>query len=594
MFGNEKRINSAIMGLFLLLCPILFQLLLIDNQSFRWAHYRWYFFISCLLMVIIRYFKVSWEPISNFLLVYFIMGYSVPFIFKVVKNTSVNGEFFWDEISFATGILSFFYILIFSIRQAGYRVTGFLSAIELLLLVPYIVNIGYSCMTLDVIDVNAVIAIYQTNLKEAWEFIINSAPYIVYIVALFALCISFCFLFYTLDNIRVSNVSYNKTKLIKIGLCFLGICLVINKTIDNSYFVRIIEESQDYLRTIKEYNSYRVNQDGGLKAIDAKATSICGDETFVVVIGESQNRNHMSAYGYDRKTTPWLDKMINDKHFVIMDNGYACHTLTMLALSQALTEKSQYNKLPLEKSYSIIDIARAAGYKTYWISNQAQFGTYNTPVTAIVNFCDESIWLNSDSAASTAYDGSILEVLHKIPKKGKKIVFIHLYGNHWAYRHRYPADKFSFFKENYYKEKVKSIQTINEYDNSMLYNDYIMQQIFSYAKMKWNMDGLLYFADHGEAVKSGNNHIPGKYELDMTTIPTYLYFSDYYIENNKEKFLRIQSRKKRAFTNDMVFNMLIDIWGIVTPYYNPKENCFDDRYSFSLEKLKCLDDKPVK
>ena len=75
------------------------------------------------------------------------------------------------------------YILIFSIRQAGYRVTGFLSAIELLLLVPYIVNIGYSCMTRDVIDVNAVIAIYQTNLKEAWEFIINSAPYIVYIVA---------------------------------------------------------------------------------------------------------------------------------------------------------------------------------------------------------------------------------------------------------------------------------------------------------------------------------------------------------------------------------------------------------------------------
>lgn len=108
------------------------------------------------------------------------------------------------------------------------------------------------------------------------------------------------------------------------------------------------------------------------------------------------------------------------------------------------------------------------------------------------------------------------------------------------------------------------------------------------------MDGMLYFADHGEAVKSGNNHIPGKYELDMTTIPTYLYFSDYYIENNKEKFLRIQSRKKRAFTNDMVFNMLIDIWGIVTPHYNPKENCFDDRYSFSLEKLKCLDDKPVK
>ena len=244
-------------------------------------------------------------------------------------------------------------------------------------------------------------------------------------------------------------------------------------------------------------------------------------------------------------------------------------------------------------SYSLIDIARSAGYKTYWVSNQAQYGAYNTPVTAIVNFVDESIWLNSDSSAINAHDGNVLNVLARIPKGGKKIVFIHLFGNHWAYKHRYPADKFNIFTEKSYPEKVKNIQTVNEYDNSILYNDYIMQRIYTYAKDKWQVKNMFYFADHGEAVRNGNSHIPGKYEIDMATIPAYMYFSDEYIANNTAQYYRIKSRKGVPFTNDMVFNMLLDIWGIKTPYYNPRENCFDSAYEYSLEDLRCLGDKKI-
>lgn len=34
----------------------------------------------------------------------------------------------------------------------------------------------------------------------------------------------------------------------------------------------------------------------------------------------------------------------------------------------------------LEDAYSIIEIAKAAGYDTWWISNQLKYGAYDTPI----------------------------------------------------------------------------------------------------------------------------------------------------------------------------------------------------------------------
>lgn len=589
-----KRTNSLAIAVILLVCPVVFQLTMVDNQSFRWAHYRWYLFISILLSLVVSRFKSSKKILLNFTFLYVVAGYSIPLLFKYIKGNGLNGEFCWDEASFALGLLSIIYTLILSVRQLGYRFTGILAVVEFVFVLPYCANLAYAGMAHDLIDVNSFIALYQTNLKEVGEFLLSSAPMYLYVTLAITLCALYAFLYCSLKDVEAVPATDDVKKLLAVGLAFFGICFFTNKILGSAYFVRMKEESSEYLQAVQKYNAYRVDTNGKLKSIEAKATNKDANETFLVVIGESQNRKHMSAYGYERKTTPWLDEMAKDKHFVLMNNAYACHTLTMLALSQSLTEKSQYNKKPLEKSYSLIDIAHSAGYKIYWISNQAQYGAYNTPVTAIVNFVDESIWLNSDSSASSADDGSVLDALTRIPQGGKKIVFIHLFGNHWAYKHRYPADKFNHFTEQAYPVKVKSIQTVNEYDNSMLYNDYVMQQIYAYAKDKWQVKNMFYFADHGEAVKSGNSHIPGKYELDMATIPAYIYFADQYIADNKDKYRRIVSRKEVPFTNDMVFHMLLDIWGIKTPYYKPQENSFDSAYEYKLEDLRCLDDKKVR
>lgn len=572
----------------LVILPIIAQVVLADYMSLKWTHYRWYLFISIMGSYIFSKIEFSKKTLLNFFAMYFIMGTSVAFVYKYVKNSKVNGEFLWDELTIALGITSIFYLMMFLLRRINVSVPKIFAGIQFVVLLPYLLNLGYALVEKDCVTADSLIAVYQTNINEIGEFLKSTAPLYVYFIAIFALLLIFAFLITTLTASYIKGASDGRKETISIVLAFLCIGVICNKTFHDSYFARIIRDSKGYLRSVQYYNAYRFDVNGKPKYIEA-TSSYPGDETFLVIIGESQNRKHMSAYGYSRDTTPWLAAQRANDNFVIMENGYACNTLTMLALSQALTEKSQYNHKALDKSYSLIDIAKAAGFKTYWISNQAQYGSYNTPITLIANCADEKIWLNSDSSASSSYDEKVLPALSSINSKGKKVIFIHLYGNHWEYNHRYPHEEYGKFDNSNYAGKVVDLQKLNAYDNSMYYNDCVTEKIFQYAKQNWNVSSIAYFSDHGEAVVSNNKHIPSKYEDDMGTVPVYFYFSDEYIKAHPAIVARTKKNKDIYFTNDMMYDALLDLWGITTPYYNAKENFLSNEYGYGAGKLLILD-----
>lgn len=572
----------------LVILPIIAQVALADYMSLKWTHYRWYLFISIIGSSIFSKIEFSKKTLLNFFAMYFIMGTSVAFVYKYIKNSQVNGEFLWDELTIALGITSVFYLIIFLLKRINISLPKIFAGIQFVVLLPYLLNLGYAFVEKDCVTADSLIAVYQTNINEIGEFLKSTAPLYVYVIAIFALVLMVAFLLTTLKASYIKGASNGRKETISIVLAFLCIGFICNKTFHDSYFARIIRDSKEYLRSVQDYNAYRFDVNGKPKYIEA-ISSYPGDETFLVIIGESQNRKHMSAYGYSRDTTPWLAAQRANDNFVIMENGYACNTLTMLALSQALTEKSQYNHKALDKSYSLIDIAKAAGFKTYWISNQAQYGSYNTPITLIANCADEKIWLNSDSSASSSYDEKVLPALSSINGKGKKVIFIHLYGNHWEYNHRYPHEKYGKFDNSNYAGKVIDLQKLNAYDNSMYYNDCVTEKIFQYAKQNWNVSSIAYFSDHGEAVVSNNKHIPSKYEDDMGTVPVYFYFSDEYIKAHPAIVERTKKNKDIYFTNDMMYDVLLDLWGIKTPYYNAKENFLSDEYGYGAGKLLILD-----
>ena len=581
-----KKYLKILLGLLML--SIVVQIGLADNISIKWSHFRWYLVASILSSFLFSKFRMTKKLLANFFVMYFVIGTSVACIYKIYKDTQLNGEFLWDELTAAILLTSGFFIVVFSLKRLDINLPKILSAIQFLLLLPYLLNIFYSILEHDCITTNSLIAIYQTNTVEILEFLKTTAPIYAYFLATVVFGLIYCFFYQTIKSIYITSKVSSLKEGALLMVTFLGIAFILNKTFNDTYFNRIIGESENYLKSVQRYNSYRYNSDGKTKYIDASVSDY-DDGTHLVVIGESQNKKHMSAYGYIRDTTPWLKSKLTSKNFVFMENGYACNTLTMLALSQALTEKSQYNKKPLERSYSVIDIAKAAGFKTYWISNQAQYGSFNTPITLIANTADEKIWLNSDSSAGNSYDEKILSTLKYIQTNKKKIIFIHLYGNHWEYKYRYPQEEYSKFSNAAYNGKVANLEKLNEYDNSIYYNDHIMKEIFEYAQKKWNISSMVYFSDHGEAVLSNNKHIPSKYEDDMGTVPVYFYFSDSYIQLHQDKINQIKKSKNIKFTNDMMYNAMLNIWGINTPYYDEREDFLSTQYKYKNGDLLILD-----
>ena len=132
-----------------------------------------------------------------------------------------------------------------------------------------------------------------------------------------------------------------------------------------------MDETENVLQEYQKYGQAKAVRQVRLKSLQNLRVSSSGG-IFVLVIGESENRDHMQAYGYDRPDTPWLSQQAGKADTILFTHAYSNHSLTVPVLTYALSEKNQYNDIPLEDACSLMEVAKAAGYDTFWLSNQRQ------------------------------------------------------------------------------------------------------------------------------------------------------------------------------------------------------------------------------
>jgi heptose-I-phosphate ethanolaminephosphotransferase len=231
--------------------------------------------------------------------------------------------------------------------------------------------------------------------------------------------------------------------------------------------------------------------------------------SFVLVIGESTNRQHMSLYGYARKTTPMLDAL--REQLTVFNQVIGPRPYTIEVLQQVLTFADQENPDLYLSTPSLMNIMKQAGYKTFWITNQQTMTKRNTMLTNFSQQMDEQIYLNhSRDQNSRAYDENVLEPFQQVlaDPAEKKFIVVHLLGTHMKYEYRYPPEFAQFNDRSDLAEwpTEDQVAVINNYDNSVLYNDHVVARLidlFSAAKP----NGLLvYFSDHGEDVFDSPGH----------------------------------------------------------------------------------------
>lgn len=453
------------------------------------------------------------------------------------------------------------------------------STIELLLLLIPLAQWGYYYLYDTCIDDNGMMMIQETNYNEVIEYF-SSLPKI-FLFASFAFLISiYSLLIYTNINFLhvQSNISINN--LIPIFLTFIFLTVYLWKK-KKGVFIRtgIVElylDVKEYFETTKLY-IHNMNERVANLTVTPSKPSFSKPSTIILVIGESEARDYMSAFcDYPLDTTPWLRSKKTDDNFILFPHAYSTIPHTVSALERALTEFNQYNDKQFYTSCSIIDIAHKAGYNTYWYSNQGHLGCADTPVTLVANTSNVSKW-TKQNLNQLQFDESLLEYLPEIDPSTNNFVVIHLKGNHFNYINRYPQSFAKFSKPNKY-------DLIPNYLDSVAYTDYILQQITEYAQKNLNLQALLYFSDHG--VTPDQRRSPNFNGFAAVRIPMFCYFSEEYKSLYPQTFETLKNHSDYYWTNDLAYELICGILNITSNHYDESNSLASPKYKFTKETLK--------
>jgi heptose-I-phosphate ethanolaminephosphotransferase len=302
--------------------------------------------------------------------------------------------------------------------------------------------------------------------------------------------------------------------------------------------------------------------------------------TFILVIGESENRDQMKAFkeSYPADTTPWLTAQKDNPDFYIFKHAYTNYTNTAGALSMFLTGVNQYNGNSVMDTVTIADVAKKAGYETRWISDHTP-SISNVVGTVVAENADVSDWVRP----AAVDDMNVMQFMKQVPEDGKsRLIIINIQGSHDKYKFRYPAD-FPEISVEGHSAKV------NEYDTSVAYTDKVLQTVYEYARDHLNLQGMVYCSDHGEDMKYF--HSASRFTWPMARVPLFAYLSESYRKAHPDVDAALRKHENTIFTNDLVFDMMCGILKTPNKYYDPKYDLASESYSLTVEDARTMHGK---
>lgn len=452
-----------------------------------------------------NYLNIYWKPLIILL--------AYPILLSVLLEVSISQSGFSVFPNLIENIL-FSLIIFLAINQLGVIKYGKKIADILIILFYLILIIETGLFVLFQTRFNAsyIYVILNTNFNEIKEF---SSVYYQYNL--------FWLLLFLLPILSVFNKKiYKQFKTKSVSL--VGSLLLIVFVLSILKFSELIVYNLPYI-TIKSYGQYQDQVDSINKfndqEKDIKTKLVTENDAVIVVIGESATSKHMGIYGYNRKTTPRLQKLSDS--LLVYKNVISSHVFTTGSIFDIFTLSNYENP---KESTSLISFIKNAGYKVYWLSNQRPVGFHDNLVSRLASAADESVFLNyNDYRNKTSYDEVLLPKLkEKLSVSGKKVIFVHITGNHYAYDKRYPKS-FNKFSSEINNKKNNIIDT---YDNAILYTDFVVSEMIKIVQEEKVKSALIYFSDHGEEVYDTEDffgHFEDKLTSTMFEVPFIVYMS---------------------------------------------------------------------
>lgn len=541
-------------------------------------------FIPAALAFIIPFLflkKIKYSLFSTSLITSILCGLTSPIlVYLTYHNTATYLSLPYD-FSFGLYIfpfLIFLSIILIKILKINYTIANsIITLIHTLLIIPPIFQIFYFIKFNHCLTEKGTMAIYQTNFTEAIEYISSIG---ILLPLSLSVIVSIIYVFYKKTNIffqNLNNIVFHDKQKIILLLLFSSLSVYLSTNLYyKTYFYELAISTNDYFQSIKLYRDGRNDILNNLTV--QKNNTQQKPHTIFIVIGESATRNYMSSFTeMSDNTTPWLSENKNNSNFIIFQNAYSCEYSTGPTLSHALTESSYYNNKPFYESISFIDIAKKAGYKTYWFSNQGIIGAADTPITLVAETAEYKKWVSQDNTAKSQYDEELINYLKYVNPNENNLVVLHIMGSHIDYNNRYPT-KFQKWTD------PGETGRLADYKNSLLYTDNILQKIFEYGKTKLNLDAMIYFSDHGNDPNRSRD--PDSTKFIFLRIPMFIYYSDNYKKANPTIVNNIAINKDKYFSNDLLYDFVCGVLNITSNHYDETQSLSSNKYMYDSTNLR--------
>ncbi len=499
-------------------------------------------------------------------------------IFLLLPILAISGVMFSNDFSlkiiakellFNSAILVFIVLIIHFINKKVLK-----NIVSLLLLVPFYSILFIKIFTLlsffNFIDNAVLYTVFETNYYELTSFLNSySKWYHVLITTLYIFCLVLL-IFKANTNFKVKHTYYIEIMVL--------ICVAISyRFYERSLSLLVINTFVEY-----KYFSAEISKDIS-KSTSKHFTNVSNNDEealYVVIIGESTTRNNMGIYGYYRDTNPNLNKVKNELH--LFQNVISPHIQTILSLDKVLS-MADYQHPENNKLGTVLQLANQAGFETYWLSNQKPIGAYESMVSLYAKASKNRFYVSNIYEDANKYDEILLPKLKETinKKASKKMIFLHLEGCHISYHKKYP-ESFNFFTDTPKTKfnSAKAHQTINEYDNAVRYNDFVVSEVIDLVKKANKNSYVMYFSDHGEEVFKEYDYF-GHHESigsnAMFEIPFMVWTSDKY---NEKATIRFQDKLNRKYNLEDFIYSFSELSRIEFDQFQPEKSIFNINFKF--------------
>lgn len=481
--------------------------------------------------------------------------FNIPFFKFVAENVENRGTFIIVSLVLLMLVANFFatYLFCFLCRGIGkglVSLTFILSAACV-----WFINV-YSVM----MDETMLGNVFNTKYSEASGFF--SWGLILQVLALGVLPTIYIF------KVKLDYGSWKKFGR-TVGYSLLAILVIIGVNMNN--FLWIGKYDSELGGLLMPW-SYTVNtaRHINIKHQENKQEILLPDATIrdseksvvVLVIGESARRENFSLYGYGRNTNPLLSQ-IEDLHIYKADSYATYTTGSVKAILEYEATGTLYEILP---NY----ICRNGGDVCWRTSN------WGEPPVHVPDYVTDTELKEEYGGEDGDYDGILLCGLKErilSSDRDKILIVLHTSTSHGPlYSKKYPP-RFEVFTP--VCESVEASDDdieglINAYDNSIVYTDYLLNEIISTLKELDSFHStVIYVSDHGESLGENGLYMHG---VPVKMAPKEQYEIPFIVWTSDD-FRQLKPLEEAS--QHQVFHSVLNFLSFDSPVYDPEMSIFE-------------------